>query len=47
MNRLNLTPKEDYFTEDFGKIGTPTHNEFETDVDAFIFGEKLKEERLA
>lgn len=45
MNRLNLTPIEDFITEDFGEIGTPTRNEFEAGVDAFILGEKLKEER--
>ena len=45
MNRLNLTPIEDLITEDFGEIGTPSRNEFEACVDAFILGEKLKEER--
>ena len=45
MNQLNLTPIEDYITEDFGELGTPSRNEFEASVDAFILGEKLKEER--
>ena len=45
MKRLNLTPIEDYITEDFGEIGTPSRDEFEAGVDAFIIGERLKEER--
>ena len=45
MKRLNLTPIEDYITEDFGEIGTPSRDEFEAGVDAFILGERLKEER--
>lgn len=43
MKELNLTPIEDYITEDFGVEGTPTRIEF--DADAFILGERLKEER--
>ena len=35
MKRLNLTPIEDYITEDFGEIGTPSRDEFEAGVDAF------------
>ena len=46
MNKLNLTPILDYITEDHGEEGTPTRIEFETKVDAFILGERLKEERL-
>ncbi len=46
MNRLHLTPIEDFITEDYGEEGTPTRMEFETRVDAFILGERLKEERL-
>ena len=45
MKRLNLTPSEDYITEYFGEIGTPSLDEFEAGVDAFILGERLKEER--
>ncbi|MCR5573990.1 MAG: helix-turn-helix domain-containing protein [Bacteroidaceae bacterium] len=46
MKELNLTPIEDYITEDYGEEGTPTRMEFEARVDAFILGERLKEERL-
>ena len=46
MKQLNLTPIEDLIDEDFGKEGTPTRLEFENTCDAFILGEKLKEERL-
>ena len=45
MKELNLTPIEDLITEDFGAEGTPTRMEFDADVDAFILGERLKEER--
>ena len=45
MNKLNLTPIEDLITEDFGADGTPTRMEFDAEVDAFILGERLKEER--
>ena len=45
MKGLNLTPIEDLITEDFGAEGTPTRMEFDADVDAFILGERLKEER--
>ena len=45
MNRLNFTPIENYITEDFGEIGTPSCNELEAVLDAFILGEKLNEER--
>ena len=43
MNRLHLTPIEDYITEDFGEIGTPERTKFEAGADAFILGERLKE----
>ena len=46
MERLQLTPIEDLIAEDFGEYGTPTRIEFEAGVDAFILGERLKEERL-
>ena len=36
---------EDFITEDFGAEGTPTKMEFDANVDAFILGERLKEER--
>ena len=45
MKKLGLTPIEDYISEDFGAEGTPERMEFEAGVDAFILGEKLKEER--
>lgn len=45
MKQLGLTPIEDYISEDFGVEGTPERMEFEAGVDAFILGEKLKEER--
>lgn len=45
MKKLNLTPIEDFITEDFGAEGTPTRMEFDANVDAFILGERLKEER--
>ena len=45
INKLNLTPIEDLSTEDFGAEGTPTRMEFDAEVDAFILGERLKEER--
>ena len=42
---LNLTPIEDFISEDFGVEGTPTRIEFDVEADAFILGERLKEER--
>ena len=45
MKRMHLTPIEDYITEDYGEEGTPSRMEFEARVDAFILGERLKEER--
>jgi ribosome-binding protein aMBF1 (putative translation factor) len=45
MKEMSLTPIEDFITEDFGADGTPTRMEFDADVDAFILGERLKEER--
>lgn len=45
MKELNLTPIEDFIEEDFGTEGTPTRMEFDSEVDAFILGELLKEER--
>ena len=42
MKRLNLTPIEDYITEDYGAEGTPSRMEFEANVDAFILGEQHK-----
>lgn len=41
----NLTPIEDFITEDFGAIGTPEREAFEMECEAFIIGEQLKEER--
>jgi len=45
LQEMNLTPIEDFITEDFGPEGTPTRMEFDANVDAFILGERLKEER--
>lgn len=45
MKELQLTPIEDLIKEDYGDEGTSTRMEFEAGVDAFILGEKLKEER--
>ena len=45
MKELNLTPIEDFISEDFGVEGTPTRIEFDVEADAFILGERLKEER--
>lgn len=45
MKRRNLTPIEDFISEDFGEHGTPSRDKFEMDCDAFILGEQLKAER--
>ncbi len=45
MTRWNLTPIEDFIEEDFGKEGTPSRMAFDVELDAFILGERLKEER--
>ena len=45
MKRLNLTPIDDLIEEDFGAEETPTRMIFDAEVDAFILGEHLKEER--
>ena len=45
MKKTNLTPIEDLIAEDFGAEGTPTRLEFDAEVDAFILGERLREER--
>lgn len=45
MKKLNLTPIEDLIDEDFGLEGTPERLEFDAGVDAFILGEKIKEQR--
>ena len=42
---MNLSPIEDLIAEDFGAEGTPTRMEFDAEVDAFILGERLREER--
>lgn len=46
LQEIGCTPIDDMFTEDFGGIGTPERNAFELSCDAFIIGERLKEERL-
>ena len=45
MKKLNLISIEDLIAEDFGSEGTASRMEFEAGVDAFILGERLKEER--
>jgi len=40
-----LTPIEELIIKDFGAEGTVERTAFETGVDAFILGERLKEER--
>ena len=45
MKKMNLTPIEDLIEEDFGTENTPSRLAFEAEVDAFILGERLKEER--
>lgn len=45
MKKLNLTPIEDLLEEDFGKERTSSRLEFENECEAFILGERLKEER--
>ena len=45
MKELNLTSIEDMIAEDFGEKGTASRMEYEAGVDAFILGERLKEER--
>ena len=45
MKKMNLTPIEDLIAEDIGAEGTPTRMEFDAEVDAFILGERLREER--
>ena len=45
LKNSNLTPIEDLIEEDFGSIDTPSRVEFEADCDAFILGERLREER--
>lgn len=44
--KKNLTPIEDYISEDFGAPGTPEREQFEMECDAFIIGEQLKDERI-
>lgn len=46
MKKLQLTPITDYIAEDYGEEGTPSRVEFDSKVDAFILGERLKAERL-
>lgn len=46
MKTIGCTSIEDLIAEDFGNPGTPERNEFECNAEAFIFTERLKEERL-
>ena len=45
MEKDFLTSIEDVIAEDFGDEGTASRMDFEAGVDAFILGERLKEER--
>lgn len=45
LKQLQLTPIEEYIAEDFGHKDSPSRVEFEAGVDAFILGEKLRNER--
>ena len=42
---VQLTPIEELIKKDFGAEGTVERTAFETGVDAFILGERLKEGR--
>ena len=42
----NITTLEEHLDQRYGKIGTPTREEFEVKSKAFIIGELIKEERL-
>ena len=46
LKKRNLTPIEDFISEDFGAPGTPEREQFEMECDAFIIGEQLKDERI-
>lgn len=46
LKQIGLSSIQDMISEDFGQVGTPEREEFELSCDAFILGEKLKEERL-
>ena len=46
LKKINITPIEDFITEDFGAVGTPEREQFEMECEAFIIGEQLKDERL-
>ena len=43
---MSLTPLEDLITEDFGAVGSVERDLFDIECDAFIIGERLKDERL-
>lgn len=45
LKERNLIPIEELIEADFGTIDTPSRVEFEADCDAFILGERLREER--
>lgn len=42
----NCTPIEELIAEDFGALGTKSRDQFEMEYDAFLLGERIKEERL-
>ena len=43
---MSLTHLEDLITEDFGPVGSVERDLFDIECDAFIIGERLKDERL-
>lgn len=43
--KINITPIEDIIADDFGPIGTPERDAFDLECNAFVIGERLKEER--
>jgi DNA-binding XRE family transcriptional regulator len=46
MRVKNCTPIEELISEDFGALGTPERNAFDSECEAFIIGEQLRAERL-
>ena len=44
LKKMHLTPIEDLITEDFGAIGSPEREQFDIECDAFIIGERIKDE---
>ena len=44
LKKMHLTPIEDLITEDFGAIGSPEREQSDIECDAFIIGERIKDE---